>query len=57
MVVSEIRELYLKVLGNIKSVMIGNEEVSSLIFSGKYKRRFQTYSVHSGSYASGYYRS
>lgn len=33
MVVSEIRELYLKVLGNIKSVMIGNEEVSSLIFS------------------------
>lgn len=33
MVVSDIRELYLKVLNNIKSVMIGSEEVSSLIFS------------------------
>ena len=33
MVVGEIRELYLKVLNNIKSVMIGSEEVSSLIFS------------------------
>lgn len=33
MVVSDIRELYLKVLSNIKSVMIGSEEVSSLIFS------------------------
>jgi MoxR-like ATPases len=33
MVVSEIRTLYLKVLDNIKAVMIGSEEVSSLIFS------------------------
>ena len=33
MEVNDIRALYLKVLGNIKSVMIGSEEVSSLIFS------------------------
>ena len=33
MEVNDIRALNLKVLGNIKSVMIGSEEVSSLIFS------------------------
>ncbi len=33
MEVKDIRALYLKVLDNIKSVMIGSEEVSSLIFS------------------------
>ncbi len=33
MEVNDIRALYLKVLDNIKSVMIGSEEVSSLIFS------------------------
>ena len=31
--IKDIRGLYLKVLSNIKSVMIGSEEVSSLIFS------------------------
>ncbi len=33
MEIKDIRGLYLKILSNIKSVMIGSEEVSSLIFS------------------------
>ena len=33
MEIKEIRELYNKVLGNIRTVMIGSEEVFSLVFS------------------------